>query len=80
MELKNCNDILKSKGGNLDKWAAMDKETKTVKFENYDKNGNLSKYEITLDWSLDSILNIVVENENQKEKQGALFREDIDLD
>jgi len=59
---------------------SMVKETKTVKFENYDEYGNLSKYDITLDWSLESRLIIVVENENQKEKQGALFREDIDLD
>jgi len=59
---------------------SMVKETKTVKFDNYDENGNLSKYEIVLDWSLDSILNIVVYNENDNEKHGALFREDIDLD
>lgn len=51
-----------------------------VKFENCDENGKLSKYEILLDWSSDSVLNIIVNNEDDKEMQGALFREEIDLD
>jgi len=54
--------------------------TRKVKFENCDENGKLSKYEILLDWSSDSVLNIIVNNEDDKEMHGALFREEIDLD
>ena len=55
---------------------SMVKETKTIKFKNYDVNGKLSEYELTLDWSLYSILNMHVYDEDDNE----LFFTEVDLD
>jgi len=55
---------------------SMVKETKTIKFKNYDVNGKLSEYELTLDWSLYSILNMHVYDEDDNE----LFFTEVDLE
>ena len=55
---------------------SMVKEKKTIKFKNYDVNGKLSEYELTLDWSLYSILNMHVYDEDDNE----LFFTEVDLD
>ena len=54
----------------------MVKESKTIKFKNYDVNGKLSEYELTLDWSLYSILTMHVYDKDDNE----LFFTEVDLD
>jgi len=51
-------------------------EFKRIFFKNYDKNGKLSKYELTLDWSLDSIMNMHIYDKDDNE----LFFTEVDLD